>query len=218
MQKEAINDDVLKYRECLARIQWHLRFVEKVNCRQPLAFHDPATELIFLHFRKALEELVFSSLCANVDKYSSVHEKFNKHGQLKNILIEIAKLNPHFFPMPIPQHTYSPHSAEPPHDPVTGDGGCLSRTDIEFQYALSSKALHTRNPYRRNDSEVHLKYSISEWIERFRKLLRVHLIRFVDSEEVWTAVMPDEGSPGIGVARLVPIPNPLPRADSQKPE
>lgn len=80
MLKEAINDDVRKYLNCLARIQWHLRFIETLDRGQAPAFHDPGTELIFLHFRKALEELVFSSLCANVDKYSAVYENFNKHG------------------------------------------------------------------------------------------------------------------------------------------
>ena len=50
-------------------------------------------DLLFLHFRKTLEELVFSSLCANVDKYSAIYENFNRHGQWKNILIEIGKIN-----------------------------------------------------------------------------------------------------------------------------
>jgi hypothetical protein len=201
MVKEAINDDVRRYQACLDSIRHHLTIVSgTVSGRINTGIDELHAELILLHFRKALEELAFSSLCANVDKYSEAREKFAMFWQSKLLLQQIGQMNPNFYPVPMHFSGGVLVETSPPH---------ITREDFTDLYDLSSNVLHSWNPYK-NTPPPDIKYSIPEWLERFRNLLRVHSIQLVDHDEVWIAMMPDAGSIQVGVSRLVPLPQSVP--------
>lgn len=195
MVKDAINDDVLKYQRCLEGIRHHLNTIEAIltgyiNPGSP----DLATELVFLHFRKALEEMAFSSLCANIDQYAAVYKDVTTVWSAKRLLERVGKANPNFYPRPL-QFKVGASVGEPSH---------LTKDDFLFLYSFASDLLHSRNPYRTEPAQE-VKCSPLQWLTRFRNLLRTHLIQLVDYEQTWTAIMPDQGQIQIGVARLVPI-------------
>jgi hypothetical protein len=197
MPKDAINDDVLKYQGCLESIRQHLNTIEGILTGQiNLGIPELAMELVFLHFRKALEEMAFSSLCANVDQYTAAYKDVTTVWSAKRLLERVGKANPNFYPEPMHFKAGVLVGDPPPH---------LTKNDFLFLYSLASDLLHSSNPYR-TEPPPDVKYSPSQWLARFRNLLRMHLIQLVDYDETWTAVMPDQGQIQIGVARLVPIP------------
>jgi hypothetical protein len=188
MVKAAINDDVMRYRACMDRITNHLRAVEFFASSPPdIGCEEFSEELIAVHFRKALEDLAFCSLSANVDAYSKVHAKFASFWQAKGLMEQIGVMNPHFYPIPL--------------DDVGTD--YVSQDEFFALYKLSSGAIHSRNPYSEEPAIV-MRTIAPEWIRRFRNLLRKHSIRLIEHEETWVVVVPEHGPAQIGVDRLIP--------------
>lgn len=205
MPKDAINEDVRKYANCMDRIRHHLRTVEGLFAGSlQTGSQDLTAELIFLHFRKALEEMAFSSLCANVEKYSAAHAKFSSFWRARDLLREIGDINPNFFPVPVKLNASTRTGTDNAlHETESAEEGYLTREDFDFLYSQSSKVLHSRNPYRTDDPTINVKHTVPEWISRFQKLLKVHYIQLVDHEEIWMVTIPNEGRIKVGVARLI---------------
>lgn len=175
------------------RVREHLQIASGVYTEQiAVGLPDLRADLVFLHLRKALEEIAFSSLCANVEKYSKAHEDYASKWSANRLLQSIEKLNPEYYPVPIPFGA----TDERPH---------LTRDDFSFLYDLSSVLIHSPNPYNTGPLPD-LKYSMIEWLTRFRNLLRTHAIRLVDDEEMWIVVVPDDGPIQVGRSRLVMAP------------
>jgi hypothetical protein len=64
-------EDIQVYCNCMERIRRHINIVDRVFLREVNTGNsDLNAELIFLHFRKALEEIAFASLAAICEKYS----------------------------------------------------------------------------------------------------------------------------------------------------
>jgi hypothetical protein len=81
------DSDVQIYVNSMARIRERINFIQAVNVNQ---INIPSTgfkgEFMFLQFRKVLEEIAFSSLAANKDKYTEVYTDFATHWNAKKIL------------------------------------------------------------------------------------------------------------------------------------
>src|ERR1700731_738919 len=58
-------------------------------------------ELVFLQLRKILELLAFASLTANREKYAAAHKKFATFWRAKDMLQDLEKVNPDFYPRPV---------------------------------------------------------------------------------------------------------------------
>tara|TARA_R110002124_G_scaffold89216_2_gene228293 strand:- start:3947 stop:4258 length:312 start_codon:yes stop_codon:yes gene_type:complete len=63
-----------------------------------IEFYD--YEVIALNIRKILESIAYSSMVASKEKYAQAHSKFEKHYKAKQILEELEKLHPQFYPRP----------------------------------------------------------------------------------------------------------------------
>lgn len=72
-------------------------------------------------------------------------------------------------------------------------------------YSYSCAALHSPNPYR-TAPEPGSRYSVNEWLERFRNLLAVHRIQLLEREEAWIVIVPPHGDIAVGVERLIELP------------
>ncbi len=200
MPSDEAQDGAKKYANCMDRVRFHLSTVEGLfSKRIRTGYQDLTVELIFLHFRKALEEMAFSSLCANVEKYSAAHAKFASFWQAKNLLKEIGQINPHFYPVPIHfrEGIHIAHHADP------GQEDYLTKDDFNFLYSQCSEVLHSRNPYRTDSTTIDVKRTVPDWIDRFRRLLTLHCIQLVDHEELWSVMIPGEGPVQVAVSRLV---------------
>ena len=80
-------------------------------CKIDTGHRDLNAELIFLHLRKALEEIAFASLSANREKYSAARAGFATEWNARRMLGFIEKVNANFYPIPLkpPQETAPGH-------------------------------------------------------------------------------------------------------------
>jgi hypothetical protein len=129
------SDDEI-YANCIARLRNRLNVIDDVlSGKMPIPHQDVVTEVIFVQFRKSLEELAFASLSANKVVYSAVHAKFSVHWRANDMLTELEKVNPGFYPV----------AAEAPKETQPGvrhvgrlDDGFMTRDEFTKLYRHSS--------------------------------------------------------------------------------
>jgi hypothetical protein len=184
-------DDIKIYCDCMARVRHHLSVVDTVfQGRIDTGHPELNTELIFLHFRKALEGIAFASLSANREKYSAARAGFATEWNARRMLGFIENVNPHFYPVPLcpPQETSPGHKF---FDRIKG--GFLTREDFEALYDGGSEVLHSGNPYGSGDFTVNFKYPVDEWSRRIKLLLGWHFVQLVDVNGLWIFQVADDG-------------------------
>jgi len=147
-------------------------------------------KLIFIQFRKCLEEIAFASLSANKEKYSEVYDNLAKHWRAKDMLAVLDKVNPNFYPVPSPAPVQTAPGQHLFGEPLSD--GFVTREDFVLLYNCSSEILHTRNPYRQGDPVIDAKHTLQEWVSRFQKLLSWHWVQFLNGDR-WVVNVPGEG-------------------------
>jgi len=178
------------YANCIGRLRNRLNIIDDVlSGKMSIKHQDVIAEIIFVQFRKSLEELAFASLSANKDVYSAVHAKFSVHWRANDMLTELEKVNPGFYPVA----SEVPNQTQPgfKHVGLLADG-FMTRDEFAKLYKHSSDVLHTRNPYKAGDPTINIGYRVQEWAVRFRNLLRWHFMTLVNGN-VLLCNMPDEG-------------------------
>lgn len=146
----------------------------------------------FLQLRKALELIAFGSLTANQEKYAAVHQRFASHWKAEAMLSELERINPHFYPVPLFVRKVIPAagSGQQWQYQVKADG-FLNREEFAFLYDVAGTLAHARNPFHPSQT-VEIKYDTPVWVERFRSLIRIHSMHFVDDCR-WLVYVPDAG-------------------------
>jgi hypothetical protein len=184
-------NDIQIYCNCIERVRHHVSiadtiFAGKIDTGHP----DLNAELIFLHFRKALEEIAFASLSANREKYSQARAGFATEWNARRMLGFIEKVNPNFYPVPL----------KPPQEIAPGQkhfdraaDGFLTQEDFATLYDGSAEVLHCRNPYAPGDPTINVKYTVDEWTRRIKALLSWHFVQLVDVQGLWVIQVPNEG-------------------------
>jgi len=176
----------------MARIRQRINVVQTIMSGGIKIDHaDQTAELIFVQFRKTLEEIAFASLSANKEKYSEVHANFSKHWRAKDMLAVVDTVNPNFYPIPLPAPVEAAPGLKHFGEPLTD--GFLTRDDFVLLYDRSSEALHTRNPYKEGDPTINIKYTVQEWVSRFQRLLSLHCVTLLNGGR-WIVNIPCEGS------------------------
>lgn len=198
-----MSSDEQIYCNCMERIRRRLNVLDDVLAGRigTNKNSDVVAEIIFIQFRKSLEELAFASLSANKDVYSAVHAKFAVHWRANDMLNELEKVNPGFYPV----------AAEPPKETSPGfkhfdrlPGGFMTRGEFAKLYKHSSEVLHTRNPYKEGDSTINIGYTVQEWAARFRNLIRWHFVTLVGGN-VLLAHVPDDGAVHAYPSAAIPV-------------
>jgi len=57
--------------------------------------------VLFLHFRRVLELIAFSSLAANLNVYAAAQQKYHEHYNARLLVRDVEKVNPSFYPEPV---------------------------------------------------------------------------------------------------------------------
>jgi len=148
-------------------------------------------EIVSIHFRKILELIAFSTMIANIEIYKSTYKNFSNHWKAKTMLDSLEKIHPDFYPKPIKLES---QNGRKKHFDVIKTG-YLTKDDFIFLYDRCSEVLHTWNPFTEKERHVDFKYTVVDWISRIQNLLKLHLIRFIDRDEIWMVTMhnPDTG-------------------------
>lgn len=195
--------DTLAYIKCIHDVRERLNAIELVGRDKPLAGKVAeffAIDAVFLQFRKCLELIAFSSLTANKDIYSAAHKNFHKYYKAKDILAEVEKHNPKFYPLAL---TEPKKTGEGTYrfDQVTD--GALTREEFERLYDVANDILHARNPFSLKDPTLDVVYPPQIWLEKIRRLLAWHSVQLVNGN-AWLIVVPPSGSGPVRVLQGVP--------------
>jgi hypothetical protein len=180
---QAVTTDLKLYLQCM----------ERVTSGPPTRFscgkykqvtHTPKRRTHSSALPKGLEEVAFSSLCANREKYSAIHAKFATFWRAKDLLKEIGQINPYFYPVSIrpAKQIQVEDGRKLTHFAATADD-CLTKDEFVHLYTKASEVLHSRNPYRQDDATINVKYTVPEWLVKIKNLLAVHTIQLIDNEE-----------------------------------
>jgi hypothetical protein len=183
--------DIEIYCNCIERVRHHVSVADAVFAGKIETGHrDLNAELIFLHFRKALEEIAFATLSANREKYSAARAGFATEWNARRMLGFVEKVNPNFYPIPL----------KPPQEIATGrkhfdrvEDAYLTKDDFVTLYDGSAEVLHCRNPYAPGDPTINAKYTVDEWSRRIKTLLCWHFVQLVDLPGLWVIQVPNEG-------------------------
>ena len=143
-------------------------------------------ELVAVQLRKSLELVAFASMTANKKLYAEAHANFANHWKAKAMLSSLDRLHPGFYPQPIILDHVKESGVK--HFEHVKDG-YLTQEDFVTLYDLCSEVLHTWNPFTNKERYIDFKRSVAEWVQRIERLLRLHLMRFVDREEIWVVEM-----------------------------
>jgi gamma-glutamylcyclotransferase (GGCT)/AIG2-like uncharacterized protein YtfP len=182
--------DIDIYCECIARVRHHISIADTVFAGVIDTGHRELNEeLVFLHLRKALEELAFASLSANRDKYSAARAGFATEWIARRMLGFIEKVNPNFYPIPL----LEPREIAPGKkhfDRV--EQGFLTKEHFVQLYDNSAELIHCRNPYAPSNATT-VTHGPDEWSKRFKALLSWHLVQLVNVPGIWVVRVPNQG-------------------------
>lgn len=164
--------------------------------RQCTAHYDvPSAECVALQIRKILELIALASLVVNKAEYAAHHEKFAEHWKAKDILDNIKRVNPRFYPVPTKQHQRS----DGVFDNIKIDTGFLTVDNFKTLYDQCCKLLHIRNPFSKSamgDAQQFMN-DASIWMNKIRTLLNHHEIILAGRDQLVICIMKskDDGRP-----------------------
>jgi hypothetical protein len=145
-------------------------------------------ELVCVQLRKTLELIAFASLTANKAKYAQTYADFATDWNAKRLLTKIEKIHPEFYPKPV---EFAQQGASGVKHFTEVTDGFLIRDEFVTLYNKCSEVLHARNPFRTDPKIVDFGYSIRDWVGRIQRLLALHWMQLVDSEDIWFICMQD---------------------------
>lgn len=185
--QEKIVHQLNQYAWCMSVIKLRLNFLgetlSKNNSTLGTGYLVPDVEIGAIQLRKSLELIAMSSISANEEEYSAVHETFKKHWNARLIVREIEKINPDFYPRPISHEKNGKVNFTPDIDFLTKDR-------FMKLYEWCGSRLHALNPYRKDrDEGVKFKndlIKIEVARQRIIRLLNQHrTVLSDDRTEIW---------------------------------
>jgi hypothetical protein len=183
--------DIEIYCRCMDRVRHHVSIADAVFARKIDTGHaDLNGELIFLHFRKALEEIAFSSISANREQYAAVRAGFATEWNARRMIGFVEAVNPNFYPVPLQPPTQT--AAGPKHFALVEDG-FLTKDDFAALYDISAEVLHSPNPYNPAGFTIDFKHPVDIWSSRIKALLSWHYIQLLGVDALWVARVANEG-------------------------
>lgn len=191
MADSNVQTGMVTYANCIEEVRQRLQLILAVVEHRFTTGTEPFDiELVFLQFRKSLELIAFASLTANKDVYSAAHANFASHWRAKGLLECIEKVNPEFYPVPLTEPIIKPNGVK--HMDLRADG-FLTKDEFVELYDYSSEILHSRNPFSAKPNPINIRHSVTEWVNRFGRLLGLHIVQLVD-ESRWLCQVPEQGN------------------------
>jgi hypothetical protein len=182
--------DIEKYCLQMEEVKSRIAFLESVlEGLISLGRNDFDAELLAVHIRKILELIAFSSMIANKDQYSLLHQNFAKHWNAKDLLDRLESINPDFYPLPVKIESVNSEGVKNL-QPI--EKKYLTKNQFISLYDRCSSLLHTKNPYSDKTVAPFDKADAKKWIFHIQKLLAFHRARMFGNTEGWLIVMQHE--------------------------
>jgi hypothetical protein len=195
-------DDIQKYIWSMTEIKLRMEVIDNIlNGVKSTGQFPTDMECVALLFRKILELIALSSICANKDVYSAKRESFYKDWNGKRILDDLEKVNRNFYPQPSKQIV----------DEKTGRVAKLEKIKEEYLtkelfiqlYDKCSEHLHSYNPYGEYPNLDELKADFLKWKNKIVNLLNHHQIQLVNQTRQLWVVMRSRDDGKVHVAEMV---------------
>lgn len=148
------------------------------------------TEIVFLQFRKMLEQIAFASLAANKAAYAAARAKFATDWRANRLLEYLAQVNPDFYPQPLYVASVAPfrESRLIRFEPLVD--GFLKKDEFVELYDYCGDVLHARNPYGNGGRVINVRLHVREWLSRIEKLVGLHHAKLLTGG-LWVGAVPD---------------------------
>lgn len=148
-------------------------------------------ETMALQLRMILELVALASLSANKSLFEKNAKKFHKYWHAGEILKDIEKINPGFFPRPM--KTISSKVPDMDWEFTDLQEGFMTREELIEVHGRCGKILHAQNPYDVGIDYHKFRKSIKSWIEQVICLLDCHAIHIINQPDIYLINMNENG-------------------------
>jgi hypothetical protein len=163
---------------------------EIITKRKTTSYVATNIEFNCLQIRKILELIALANLVANKHHFEEQKAKFEKFWRAKQILTDIEKLNPDFYPKPINEVDDTNPKIKKRLEDLTS--GFLTRDEFADIYDKCSALIHATNPYSAAVNLDEYEKEIPKWLEKTKVLLKAHIIRLVNSDDFYLIHMAEK--------------------------
>ena len=136
-------------------------------------------EVMALQMRFMLELVALASLSANKEIFEENSVKFQKHWHPAEILSDIKRMNPNFYPTPLIESTTLETGER---HLLKFEDDFLTAEDLISIHGQCGNLLHARNPFRKPVDHHEFKGQFANWAVKIMNLLNVHKIQLLDDE------------------------------------
>jgi hypothetical protein len=135
---------------------------------------------MILQVRMITELIALASLAANKAVFEKNQKKFEKHWHPSQILKDIRKLNPNFYPRPIIE--VPSENQDIKNELLDMKDGFMTPDELIKVHGRCGNLLHARNPFGKTLDYESYEKSVLEWMARIMKLLNCHQIKLLDDD------------------------------------
>jgi hypothetical protein len=180
------------YSACMEELLPRFQLVKSIFARKvTTSNHWFDAEIVFLQFRKMLEQIAFASLAANKVVYAAARAKFASEWRATQILKYIGEVNPEFYPQPLKIASVTQESDRKHFYLEPLEDGFLTKEEFVQLYDHCGDVLHARNPYSGAGPVVHVGRSAEKWHSRIENLVSLHRAQLVTGG-CWLGAVPDK--------------------------
>ena len=150
-------------------------------------------ETMVLQVRMIIELITLGSLAANKPVFEENLQKFKKLYRPKDILRDIERLNPKFYPEPIVHIQATDDSQKGKF--VHLKSGFMNPDELIEVHGRCGDMLHAKNPYGKGidySDYNHYEGIVINWVKRIKTLLNTHLIKPLDQNRIYKVWMLDK--------------------------
>lgn len=181
-----------KYCNLMEEVKLRVNVVNYFLSGQGHALYQPSTlESTCLQIRKILELVAFGSLVANKEAYTAAFTKISKAWNANDILVELGKVNPDFYPVPIVELPSGIPGVQMRHKKRVGD--YLDETEFKEVYGRCGAMAHAANPYSKGIDYGYYARMLPVWRTRIMNLLNAHNIQLLGNPGIYLIHMTEHG-------------------------
>jgi hypothetical protein len=196
--------DGQRYCDVMEEIKLRINVVHFFVSGQGHALYAPSTiESVCLQIRKILELVAFGSLVANKDAYTSVHLKVSSAWNAVDLLRELERVNPEFYPVPIVELPSDIPGVQRRHKKREGD--YLTKSEFAEVYGRCGAIAHAANPYGKGIDYTYYHRMLPLWLTRIMNLLNSHEIHLLGDPGVYVIHMKEHGDDKVHFYKFQPV-------------
>ncbi|MBB5358033.1 hypothetical protein HDE76_001239 [Rhodanobacter sp. ANJX3] len=154
----------------------------------------PRVETAALQLRMTLETIALASLAANKELFQQQSLRFEKHWKPSEIIRDLERLNPRFYPTPIREGEPDAGGVRT-HEPLLD--GFLTKDELLEAHGRCGDLLHTRNPFRPTLDYSAALTNVVAWTHKVIRLLNAHEIRLLGEDHFHLVHMSVHGNDSV---------------------